>query len=809
MQFIQRFLVFGICSVRFDAGAEPCLDFAKGTAARKTLFALCPVLAVFLLGLLGVPSRTLAGQASGRGLAANVDPLIGTGHGPGGSINLFPGPTTPFSMSRLSPDTESHGYGYHYYQPDIQGFSMTHESGPGCANEGEVFFTATSGPIETSTAKFESPYSHSYESAAAGYYQVRLQRWGVNAELTATDHTGLARFTYPSGKTANILVPISHTLNQTVTAKIKVAGESEITGVVESRVFCGNQQTYKVYFAMTFSRPFSSYGTWQGNKLGGPGKITAGSRSTAQTHPGQWVGAYASWPSASHSQTIVARIGISFVDLAGAENNLKAEAAGKSFDEARHDAWAAWNKALGVIQVSGGTSRERRVFYTALYHSLLMPNIFSDVDGRYIGFDDKIHHVAPGHIIYASYSGWDIYRSQIPLLALIEPQRMEDMAQSLVLMYQQGGWLARRPLFNRITNAMAGSPMTIMLANAWLDGLHGFDIDSAWKGMLLDATVAPPPGHPYIGEEGIKWINKLHYVPNDKVKDGSVSQLQEDCIAYASLYDLAVKLGKTQDAKMLYQRALYYRNVFDHQDRFFRPRNADGQWTPDFDPARERQKPGSPPTGFIEGSGWQYQWFAPSDMAWLIHAMGKARFNRRLEKFFSYPKPGWYGQYYNPYNETDLEAPFEFNFSGMPWETQRAVRRVLRENYTTSPDGIPGNDDCGEMSSWAVFAMMGIYTVDPASLAYELVSPVFHKVVIRLQAPYQGKTFTIEAPADAAAQPYIQSVKLNGREHSKNWIGFQSITAGGRLKFELGREPNKSWGSAPQDAPPSLSEAHP
>ncbi|HUZ45042.1 MAG TPA: GH92 family glycosyl hydrolase [Terriglobia bacterium] len=810
MQFLQRFLVSMTRSLRFDAGAQFRLNFAKGTAARKTLFALCPVLAVLMLGLLGAPSRALAGQASGRGLAANVDPLIGTGHGPGGGINLFPGPTMPFGLARPSPDTENHGFGYHYFQPDIQGFSMLHGSGPGWSSEGEVFFTATAGPIRTAVKEFESPYSHSHESAAAGYYQVLLQRWGVNAELTATDHTGLARFTFPAGKAANILVPISHTLNQSVAAEIQVKGDREITGYVANWV--GNRtfhQPYKVYFVMRFSRPFSSFGTWQGNKPQGPGETSASSRSAAQTHAGQWVGAYASWPSSSHSQTVVAKIGISFVDVAGAENNLKVEAAGKSFDQVRHDAWAAWNKELKVIQVSGGTPSEHSVFYTALYHSMLSPCMFNDADGRYIGFDDKTHHVTSGHMIYASYSGWDIYRSEIPLLALIEPQRMEDMAQSLVLMYQQGGWMGRRPLFNRFTNAMAGSPITVMLANAWLDGLHGFNIKAAWEGMLKDATVAPPPGRPYVGETGIEWINKLHYVPNDKIDYGSVSQLQEECIAYASLYDLAVKLGKTQDAKMLYQRALYYRNVFDHQDRFFRPRNADGQWTPDFDPARERHKPGEPPTGFIEGSGWHYQWFVPADLAWVIHAMGKNLFNQRLEKFFSYPKPGWYGQYYNPYNETDLEAPFEFNFSGMPWESQRAVRRVLRENYTTSPDGIPGNDDCGEMSSWAVFTMMGIYTVDPASLAYELVSPVFHKVIIRLQAPYQWKTFTIEAPADAAAKPYIQSVKLNGHEHSKNWIGFQSITAGGRLQFALGREPNKSWGSAPQDAPPSLSEAHP
>jgi predicted alpha-1,2-mannosidase len=780
---------------------------ASGASPGKLFWATTVI--ALLFGQVLMASVVHADPASHHsGPAANVDPMIGTGKGPGGNVNLFPGPTMPFGMARLSPDTESHGYGYHYYQPDIQGFSMDHGSGPGCANEGDVFFTATSGPVETATSQFESTYSHSQEGALPGYYRVLLSRWGINAQLTAAERTGMARFTFPAGKPANILVPISHTLNQTVGAEVQVEGNNEITGYVRSRIFCGSHETYKVYFVMTFSRPFSSFGTWQGDKLEGPGKIAASSRSAEQARPGQLIGAYARWPAAPHSQTILAKIGISFVDLAGAENNLRQEAAGKTFNEVRQAAWTAWNRALSVIQVSGGTAKDRRVFFTALYHSLLCPNVFSDADGRYVGFDDKVHHVAPGHLFYSSFSGWDIYRSEMPLLALIEPQRMEDMCQTLVLMYQQGGWLGRRPLFNHFSNAMAGSPMTIILANAWLDGLHGFDMKAAWQGMLIDATQAPPPGKPYVGEEGIKWINKLHYVPNDKVSYGSVSQIQEDCIAYASLYDLAGELGKSQDAKMLYQRALYYRNVFDHQDRFFRPRNADGKWVPNFDPARERHQPGAPPTGFIEGSGWHYQWLEPSDLAWTIHAMGRTLFNQRLEKFFSYKTPGWYGQYYNPYNETDLEAPFEFDFSGMPWESQRVIRRVLKENYTTAPDGIPGNDDCGEMSSWAVLTMMGIYTVDPASLVYELDSPVFRRVVIHLSSPYPGKIFTIEASPNPEAKPYVQSVKLNGKAYGKNWIKFSDISAGGALQFVVGARPNKKWGAAASEAPPSLSATH-
>jgi predicted alpha-1,2-mannosidase len=756
-----------------------------------------------LLALLTLTANVASAQSSGTiQPAASVNPLIGTGAGPGDGINLFPGATSPFGMVQLSPDTEEHGFGYHYTDSDVQDFSMTHLSGPGCPNEGDVAFMATTGPVMTQAADYKSPYSHQMEKASPGYYQVRLLQWDIDAELSATDHTGIARFVFPAGQAANILLPLSHTLNDTSAASARIVGDREIEGYVENHAFCGNKQTYKVYFVMKFSRPFSSFGTWTGAHYGGPGTIAAGSRTAEQTGHEEWLGAYATWASEAQSQTVTAKIGISYVDQAGAENNLKAEAETKDFSNIRSEAEGAWNKALSSIDVSGGTDEERTVFYTALYHSLMMPTIFSDADGRYLGFDSQIHTAPHGHQIYANCSGWDIYRSTVPLLAMIEPRRMEDMAQSVVLMYQQGGWIGRWPHTNIYTNVMAGSPLTVSLATAWLDGLHGFDIKAGWEGMLKDATQAPPPGHPFVGEEGVDWINKIHYVPDHKISYGSVSQIQEDSIAYASLYRLAAALDKSSDAKMLFDRALSYRNVFNPEDRFFRPRNADGKWVPDFNPSQDSH-------GFIEGTGWHYQWFEPSDMAWVVHAMGRDLFNQRLTNFFNYPVPGWYAQYYNPYNETDLEAPFEFNFSGRPWESQRVVRRVLRENYTATPDGIPGNDDCGAMSSWAVLSMMGIYSVDPASLAYELVGPTFPKVVIHLHEPYAGKTFSIEAEGAAADAPYIQSAHLNGKPHPHNWVSFRSIAAGGALHVVVGTKPNQQWGAAPEDAPPSLSDEKP
>lgn len=739
--------------------------------------------------------------AQPAGNASYVNPMIGTGTGPGSTENLFPGPSMPFGMVQLSPDTENSGFGYHYDQKNIQGFSMTHMSGVGCNNEGEVFFQPTTGPVETRISQYQSPYSHQQEHASPGYYEVDLLRWGVKAALTATDRTGDARLVFPAGKPANLLVPITHTLNQAMGADVHVLGNDELEGSVTNLTFCGSNRPYTVYFVMKFSQPFAKYGTWSGYGDGAPARLTPGSREVSQSYFDHQVGAYVSWPSSGASRTVTVQIGISYVDLKGAQDNLAAEAAGKSFSQIRSQAKAAWNKALGVINVTGGTPRQKTVFYTALYHSLLIPSIFNDADGRYLGFDGKIHHVAAGHNIYDNFSGWDIYRSEMPLVALIEPQRMADIAQSIVLMYQQGGWIGRWPQINHYTNVMAGSPLSIVMATAWLDGIHDFDMKAGWQGMYKDATQAPPPGSSYQGEVGMKWLNSIHYVPNNKVGYGSVSQTQEDAIAYASLYDLAKDLGKHDAARTLYDRALYYRNVFDPADRMFRPRNSDGKWLTPFDPKKG--------DGFIEGSGWHYQWFAPADLAWVIKAVGRDTFNQRLTHFFSYSKPGWYPQYYNPYNETDLEAPFEFNFSGEPWMTQQVVRRVLNENYPDNPNGIPGNDDAGEMSSWAVMSMMGFYSVDPASRAYELVSPLFSRVQIHLEAPYTGKTFTIETSPNPEANEYIQGVKLDGHAHAKNWIWFQDISKGGTLSFDLGSTPNKQWGAAPADAPPSLSNQQP
>ena len=717
-----------------------------------------------------------------------VDPLIGTDAGG----NTYPGAVAPFGMAQFSPDT-GNGIGYGYGDRRIQGFSLTHMSGVGCSDFGDVFLTATTGPVGTQTADYSSPYSHRHETAAPGYYQVQLSKFNVNAELTATARAGVARFTFPAGQAANILVPISHTLTQTYAAQAQVIGDREIDGQVTSKSFCGAGQRYTVYFVMQFDQPFASYGSWAGTTT------TDGGRAAAQTDDQQPpVGVYVRYPN-SVRKPVTARIGISFVDEAGARANLLHEVGSKSFDDVRKQTARDWEKELGVLTVDGGRADQRVRFYTSLYHALLMPNIFDDADGRYRGFDDAIRQAPAGHTVYANYSGWDIYRTEVPLLALIAPQRLQDMCRSIVDMYRQGGWIDRWPQANTYTNVMCGSPLTIVMATAWNAGLRGFDINTAYEGMFKDATQRPPPRKPYAGESNVPYMDEVGYIPDDKEGYGSVSQTEEDCLAYSALASVAAGLGRTGDAAYLRKRALFYRNLFDPDTKFLRPKLLNGQWQAPFDPAQEH--------GYVEGSAWHYRWLAPQDVAGLIGLMGgDEAFNTEMDKFFSYTHPVWDNHFYNPYNETDLEAPFLYDFSGTPWKTQARVRELQADAYKITPDGIPGNDDCGTMSSWYVLSAMGLYAVDAGHPAYELCSPLFPRVTLRLSQPYAGRTFEINAPAASDANQYVQSVRLNTGDLPRDWVPTNAITQGGSLNFVLGASPNKEWGAASSNRPPSLSK---
>ena len=734
-----------------------------------------------------VPATAKAPTAH-KTLASYVDPFIGTD----GGGDTLPGAGAPFGMTLFSPDTHAPSVGYGYGDHRIEGFSLTHMSGVGCDDEGDVFLTATTGPVKTQAADYLSPFSHKRESASAGYYSVNLRRWDVNAELTATERTGLIRFTFPAGEPANILLPLSHTLTRTERADIHVVGPDTVEGSVRSQAFCGAGQFYTTYFTLKLDKPCQMSGTFTGESVaaGGAGAVQDGPKAPA-------IGAYLRFPASATPFTVTARIGISYVDLDGARRNLAQEVGGKSFDQVHKATEVAWEKELHRIEITGGTTDQRTVFYTSLYHCFLMPSVFSDADGRYLGFDNTIHQTRPDHPIYADYSGWDIYRTEAPLLTLIEPQRMQDMCQSISLMYQQGGWIDRWPQANVYTNVMCGSPLTTVAATAWNAGLHGFDMAALYPGMVKDATQPAPPNKPYQGEANVQYMDTLGYIPDDKEGYGSVSQTEEDCLAYAALASVSASLGKTADAARFSKRALLYRNLFDPETKFLRPKLADGSWYGPFDPTKEH--------GYVEGTGWHYRWLAMQDMAGLIALFGgDDPFNAELDKFFGYAHPTWTGQYYNPYNETDLQAPFLYDYSGAPWKTQSRVRELLADAYGTTPAGIPGNDDCGTMSAWYVFAALGLYPTDPAHPTYELASPLFPRAIIHLEAPYPVRQFTVEAPNTSAQNIYVRSLRVGSQVWTRPWLTQADIAHGGTLHFELGAEPDKGWGIRKGDRPPSL-----
>ena len=722
-------------------------------------------------------------------LIAGVDPLIGTD----GGGNTFPGASAPFGMTQFSPDTSDQSIGYTYYDKQIEGFSLTHMSGVGCSDGGDVFLTATTGPVLTKTAEYASPFRHAAEMASPGYYQVRLDKWDVNVELTATERTGLVRFTFPANQTAHILIPLSHTQTRTSDAQIHLVGRDTIEGQVRSKSFCGSSQYSTVFFTLKLDHPFTTCGTWTGATQ------TDGSRDAVQADKAPGIGAYVTYPAAAQPFAVTARIGISYVDLAGARNNLAREVGAGSFDTVRRQSEQTWETALHKIDVQGGTASQRTVFYTSLYHCLLMPSLFSDTDGRYLGFDNVVHRAKPGHAVYADFSGWDIYRTEAPLLALIEPQRYQDMCQSLSLMYAQGGWIDRWPQANTYTNVMCGSPLTTVAATGWAMGLRDFDMATLYPGMMKDASQPPPPDKPYQGESNVAYMDTLGYIPDDKEGYGSVSQTEEDCLAYAALASVSRSLGKREDAQYLSRRALFYRNLFDPETKFLRPRLLDGSWFGPFDPNQHQ--------GYVEGSGWHYRWLASQDVKGLITLFGgDEAFNAELDKFFSYPKPEWVDQYYTPYNETDLQAPFLYDFSGQPWKTQARVRELLVDAYGTKPNGIPGNDDCGTMSAWFIFAALGLFPADPTRPVYEVCSPLFPRAVVSLSAPYAGRQIVIEAPGASAENAYVHSLTINGKTTPRSWLSATDLTRGAALVFTLDSAPNIAWGSAQADRPPSLSD---
>lgn len=777
--------------------------------------------------------------------AALVNPMIGTTNGG----NDYPGATLPLGMVAWSPEEprnhprrQVQGVpgsmrddlgrpaapgGYEYSSTRISGFSLTHLMGTGCAGAGgDIPFMPYAGEITTSPAEdtaaeiYGSTFSHDHETAQAGYYKVELDN-GVVAELTSTLRTGSGRFTYPQGKPAVMLVRTAYSETGSTDAHIRIDPKTRtISGSVTSGNFCGyigtvdRRNYYTLYFVAHFDTPFRSEGTWQDatvrpTNLEASGGTTYGTKGFVP--PGKGSGGWVVLDT-SKSASVGIRVGISYVSAQNAEANLRAEnPEGTPFELVREKAHSSWNEVLKRVQVEGGTQDEQIVFYTALYHTLMGENLYSDVDGSYLGMDGRVHKVAaPQNAQYSTFSGWDVYRSQLQLLTLLAPDIGGDVAQSLLNQANQNGGEWDRWTHNAgITHVMNGDPAAPAIADILAFGGKNFDAKDAYQSLITAATV--PTAHD-LSKDGCevacvgqrpsldKWLS-LHYIPVGANAWGPAADTLEDATADFAVSELARRMGDDATRKQFLVRAQYWKNIFNPQATpeggYIQNRNADGAW-PKFDPASDE--------GFVEGSAAQYLWMVPFNEKGLFTILGGTdKASQRLNAFFYNPDGSLAvtesgGLHAELNNEPSIETPWLFDFLGQPWKTQEAVRKVLNTIWTNSPKGMPGNDDLGEMSSWYVWSAMGMYPEIPGRAELVLGSPLFSKILIHRPSG----DILVRASGAATDSPYVQNVKVNGQVWTKTWLPQSFVEHGGTIEFELSASPNKSWGIEAEDAPPSF-----
>ena len=751
--------------------------------------AIRALMAMAVGAALAGPSAVAATHPAPANYAALVDPLLGTGSGqPAYGIgneggHVFPGAAFPEGMVQWSPDTTSAAGGYRYEQPIIHGFSLTHFSGRGCSSYQDIPFLPIPGPAPAaplSALRHGARFSHAREQAAPGYYSVRLNN-GIAVSLTVTARTGIAGFVYPGSSGGSVLVNTGGSANgdDPNGTAIQVDGTTEVTGSAASGHFCGNNQ-YRVFFAARFNQPFDAFGTWNGGNLQSEARAAAGARSGAYLHFAHPAGGL-----------VLARVGLSFVSVANARENLATENPGWDFDQIRTAATGAWNRSLGRIAVTGGTAAERSIFYTALYHTQLHPNVFSDVNGQYLGFDGHVHQ-AVGYTQYENFAGWDTYRSLIPLRAMLDPGAMSDMAQSLLAdAAEGGGGLPRWQVANDNSGGMIGDSQDVTLAAAYAFGARGFNAATALRVMELGASVPGVRSSRNLVREGLTGYLRRGYV-DQGTPGGSAAITLEYATDDFAISRLALALGDASAASRYLQRSGTWRQLFDSQIGYIVPRDPAGNFL-SFNPRSD--------IGFREGDSAQYTWLVPFDLHGLFAAMGGDQVAiSRLDRYFQQLNAGPNSIHEFMGNEPDLAVPWEYDFAGAPARTQAVTRRIAATLFTTGPNGLPGNDDSGAISAWLVWADLGLYPEIPGVGGFSVGSPLFPQAVVHLPG---GDLRVIGSGADAGS-PFVQSLRLNGVPVTSPWLGYSALRGGGTLTFSLGPRPDPAWGASPIAAPPSF-----
>jgi len=788
----------------------------------------------------------VATAALGQDRASYVNPRVGTANGG----NVFPGATMPFGMVQFSPEATpvnmrrmiAAAGGYEDRATAIRGFSLTNVEGWGCSGgSGDVPFMPVTEAIEKSPSSdfrmaYASGFTHADEKAEAGSYRVKLAN-GVEVSLAAATRMGVATFRFPEGKEARVLVRTSDSEVGSTAAETRIdKATGTVTGSVTSGNFCGYLGTedrrsyYTLHFVAKFDVPVTETGAWTDTKLdagattakGGTGYGPAGMPETGHGS-GVWLGF-------GTGKTVRVRIGISYVSEANAAANLEAESAtGATYEAVAARARAAWNSRLNAIEIEGGTEEQKTVF-TALYHASMTPTTYSDANGEYTGMDGKVHKIAPPQKVqYANFSGWDVYRSQFQLLTWLDAAQGSDIAQSLLNQSRQdGGRWDRWTHLSGATHVMNGDPAAASVAAIWAFGGRGFEAKAALESLVHAADV---PTKEDLSKNGCpvecagqrpgldQWL-KLHYIPVGAPAWGPAADTLEDVSAEFGIYALASHLGDEATAGRFLERAQYWKNIWNPaaapDGGYFMNRNADGSWPtvskdedPDVNPRADQRTRGFTPStgaGFVEGSAAQYVWMVPFNVAGLFEQMGgRDKAVARLDKFFYDDKGAPAVTKAGPLhaeldNEPSIETPWLYDFAGQPWKTQQLVRQVLNTIWKNRPDGIPGNDDLGEMSSWDVFASMGIYPEIPGRAELVIGSPLFAKITLHRT----GGDVRIVAQGAATDAPYVQGLRVNGKAATKTWLAEDFVEKGGTLEFELGASPSTSWGVGRGDEPPSF-----
>ena len=765
--------------------------------------AACAVSATGTTALGRMISRPVSSSAL-NDAASLVDITIGTG----GHGHCFPGAVVPFGAVQLSPDTYNDGWdwcsGYHMSDTSIMGFSHTHLSGTGCGDLLDFLVMPGTGESKLVPGSRENPdegyrsrFDHKDEHAEPGFYSVLLKDYGIHAELTATERAGLHRYTFPKGgdapTTGHMIVDLVHGYQAkgqptVVSASLANPAPDMLAGGRTTKAWGDGRE---VYFTMQFSQRPTRMVFYKDDE-----EVSTGT----QPLTGKSLKCVLFFD-LTHNPVILVKTGISGISAESAAGNLKAELPGWDFEKVRRDAREKWNRQLSRVQITSADEAHKRIFYAALYHASIGPALFDDVDGRYQGMDKKVHQIDRGHHNYTTFSLWDTFRAAHPLYTLMNPELVPDFANALILMAEQSpAGMPVWPLQGTETGTMTGYHSAAVIAEACNKGISGIDYGRAYKCMMKRAMVDD--------YRGLGYYRSMHYIPCD-LEGESVSKAFEYCYDDWAIAHVAKKLGHADDAKMLSDRSLNYKNYYDRKINFARPKLSNGEWAPNFSPIEMGTS--KKWRDFTESNSWQTTFGVQHDPAGLIEIMGGQKaFLAKLDELFDQPSTlppdappdiaGLVGQYAQG-NEPSHHIAYLYTYAGQPHKTQQRVRMLMEKMYAPLPDGLQGNEDVGQMSAWYILSSMGFYPVDPVSGNYIFGTPLFDKVTLELG---KGKQLEVVAHRSAPTDQYIQSVTFNGKPYTRSWFNHRDVVNGARIVFEMGSEPNLEFGTRPADIPPSF-----